>query len=49
MRLLHQTACAVLLAAAAGAVWGADWPQFRGPHGLGVSSETGLPTEWSAD
>jgi outer membrane protein assembly factor BamB len=23
-----------------------DWPQFRGPGGLGVSSETGLPTSW---
>ena len=26
-----------------------DWPQFRGPTGQGVSTETGLPTEWSAD
>ncbi|MCI0460416.1 MAG: PQQ-binding-like beta-propeller repeat protein [Gemmataceae bacterium] len=25
----------------------ADWPQFRGPGGLGVSTETGLPLEWS--
>ncbi len=24
-----------------------DWPQFRGPAGQGVSSETGLPTEFS--
>lgn len=24
-----------------------DWPQFRGPDGLGVSDETGLPVEWS--
>ena len=24
-----------------------DWPQFRGPHGLGLSHETGLPTTWS--
>lgn len=27
---------------------GADWTQFRGPGGLGVSSETGLPLKWSA-
>jgi outer membrane protein assembly factor BamB len=27
---------------------GADWPQFRGPDGGGVSAETGLPTRWSA-
>ena len=25
----------------------ADWPQFRGPNGAGVSSETNLPTKWS--
>jgi outer membrane protein assembly factor BamB len=24
-----------------------DWPQFRGPGGQGVSTETGLPTEWN--
>jgi outer membrane protein assembly factor BamB len=28
---------------------GADWRQFRGPGGQGVSDETGLPTEWSAE
>jgi outer membrane protein assembly factor BamB len=27
---------------------GGDWPQFRGPGSLGISTETGLPTEWSA-
>jgi outer membrane protein assembly factor BamB len=25
-----------------------DWLQFRGPGGLGISSEKGLPTKWSA-
>jgi outer membrane protein assembly factor BamB len=25
----------------------ADWPQFRGPGGAGVSAETGLPIHWS--
>jgi outer membrane protein assembly factor BamB len=25
-----------------------DWPQFRGPGGLGVSAAKGLPTTWSA-
>ncbi len=24
-----------------------DWPQFRGPTGQGLSTETGLPLEWS--
>jgi len=28
---------------------GADWAQFRGPHGLGTSSEKNLPVEWSSD
>lgn len=25
-----------------------NWPRFRGPSGQGVSTETGVPTEWSA-
>lgn len=25
-----------------------DWPQFRGPTGDGLSTATGIPTEWSA-
>jgi outer membrane protein assembly factor BamB len=24
-----------------------DWPQWRGPGGQGISSETGLPAQWS--
>jgi outer membrane protein assembly factor BamB len=28
-----------------GAVW-AQWPQFRGPTGLGYTSETNLPVKW---
>jgi outer membrane protein assembly factor BamB len=26
----------------------ADWTQFRGPGGLGISEETGVPVKWSA-
>lgn len=26
----------------------ADWPQFRGPAGTGISPEKGLPAKWSA-
>src|SRR4051812_23631662 len=26
-----------------------DWPQFRGPGGLGISSARNLPTTWSDD
>lgn len=36
-----------LLKSNAGASTGANWPQWRGPDGQGVSAETGLPTEWS--
>jgi outer membrane protein assembly factor BamB len=25
-----------------------NWPRFRGPNGQGISTETGLPTQWSA-
>ena len=25
----------------------ADWPQFRGPGGLAISDDTGLPVSWS--
>jgi hypothetical protein len=26
-----------------------NWPAWRGPHGTGVSSQTGVPLRWSAD
>jgi outer membrane protein assembly factor BamB len=26
-----------------------NWPRFRGPTGQGISSETDLPTQWSAE
>ena len=29
-------------------VYGEDWPCFRGPGGMGVSTATGLPLEWDA-
>jgi outer membrane protein assembly factor BamB len=38
----------VAFGAAAGAQ-DAPWPQWRGPGGLGVSSDTGAPTEWGPD
>jgi outer membrane protein assembly factor BamB len=36
-----------LVLATAGLAAGDDWPQFRGPTGQGLSSERGLPLEWS--
>ena len=32
----------------AGAAAPRDWPQFRGPGGLGVADEAKLPVRWSA-
>jgi outer membrane protein assembly factor BamB len=49
MQRFHRFACVGLLAVVAGAVLAADWRQFRGPDGQGISTEKGLPTEWSAD
>ncbi|MGH9971357.1 MAG: PQQ-binding-like beta-propeller repeat protein [Pyrinomonadaceae bacterium] len=45
--LIICLALVVLLNSNAGAS-DADWPQWRGPAGLGVSREKNLPTEWSA-
>jgi len=41
--LLIPSFLAALLALAA------DWPQFRGPGGLGIAPDKGLPVTWSAD
>jgi outer membrane protein assembly factor BamB len=43
------TAALVLVLGTAPAANGGDWPQWRGPHGTGVSPEAGLPTRWDAD
>ena len=45
----RAAASALLLAAAATAGPGDDWPQWRGPHPGGVSSASDLPLEWSAE
>jgi hypothetical protein len=37
------------LAAASLLAADADWPQFRGPHGSGISAEKGLPVTWGSD
>jgi len=44
MRMLP--AAAILLVATSGAA--EDWPQWRGPHGTGISTETALPARWAA-
>ncbi len=47
-RWAHRAAALALLAGIAPWASG-DWPQFRGPSLDGISTETGLLTEWSAD
>src|SRR6266508_1323433 len=39
---------AVLTLALGGSMSAADWPQWRGPHGTGITQETNLPERWSA-
>jgi outer membrane protein assembly factor BamB len=39
---------ALVVVSFAAAAVAADWPQFRGPGGSGISQETGLPTTWSS-
>ncbi len=45
----HTASCTLVFAALSAALFsGADWTQFRGPGGSGVSTDLGLPTTWSA-
>jgi outer membrane protein assembly factor BamB len=49
MRCCLRIVAICFLAAAMATLVGADWLQFRGPGGLGISAEKGLPVEWSAE
>lgn len=49
MRRSRRTAGLFLVVVCLGPAPGADWGQFRGPGGQGVSPEKGLPAEWSAE
>ncbi len=45
---LYSLICGALIFCGGRALAGEnDWPQWRGPHGSGISPETNLPTEWS--
>ncbi|MCS6864275.1 MAG: PQQ-binding-like beta-propeller repeat protein [Gemmataceae bacterium] len=39
---------AVFFGSSCGVVFSADWPQFRGPGGQGISPAKGLPIQWDA-
>ena len=43
-----RPACVLLLTVGVCTALGADWRQFRGPGGLGISNEKGLPAKWSS-
>jgi outer membrane protein assembly factor BamB len=46
-RLIPSAARAALALAVAVTAEAADWPSWRGPHGSGVSEDTGLVARWS--
>jgi outer membrane protein assembly factor BamB len=48
MRRRFLLTAALLASMSAMSALGADWLQFRGPGGSGVSDEKGLPTTWSS-
>ena len=48
MQLACRIGFVVCFSLAASAADAADWLQFRGPGGLGVSDDQNLPLEWSA-
>jgi outer membrane protein assembly factor BamB len=45
----YRIASLLIVAVCLSPTSGADWLQFRGPGGQGISTEKGLPTEWSAE
>jgi outer membrane protein assembly factor BamB len=48
MKRLFVCCCLLVVATVADPVRAENWPQFRGPGGLGVSEARGLPVRWSA-
>jgi outer membrane protein assembly factor BamB len=44
--LRHVAAAALTTFVLGASVSAGNWPQFRGPHGQGVSDETALPSTW---
>jgi len=45
--MTSRAALVALIVGLTGGPIGAQWAQWRGPDGLGISSEKNLPTEWS--
>ena len=49
VRTLFGAVCASTILLNAAAVQAGEWPQFRGPAGNGMSTETNVPVEWSQE
>ncbi len=48
MRRHPRSVCVLVVALGMGSAVGAEWSQFRGPGGLGMSPEKDLPVHWSS-
>ena len=46
---MKRTLFAIVLIGVLGPAAAADWLQFRGPGGLGIAPDKGMPLKWSAD
>jgi len=46
---MNRIIVSVVILLSSGAAGAADWMQFRGPGGLGVSDEKNLPVKWSSE
>src|SRR2546428_12259733 len=45
-RIAELIGATILAATMVGRVSAANWPQFRGPTGLGYTEDKGLPVKW---
>jgi outer membrane protein assembly factor BamB len=48
-QMIRPPAALFILLGAASSLAAGDWPQFRGPQGLGISDEAALPLEWNKE
>ena len=49
MDIVKAFVALVVLVSLSGAVTAANWPQWRGPDGSGISAEKNLPAEWTPE
>ncbi|MCA9134824.1 MAG: PQQ-binding-like beta-propeller repeat protein, partial [Planctomycetales bacterium] len=47
MNSTHSLLCWAILILVSSTALGENWPQWRGPHGNGISSEKDIATQWS--